>query len=100
MLTSLLWEARIWPVVWRRRLAYWLVGNKENLAFLVMLGLPILGVAGIIFFSHLGGTRIAPAPLPARRPGATRAGRGGNDLPCLSPKLHFQTPGAPLARHG
>ena len=46
MFTSLLCEARIWPIVWRRRLAYWLVGEKENLAFLVMLGLPILGEIG------------------------------------------------------
>jgi len=61
MLTSLLCEARIWPVVWRRRLAYWLVGEKENLAFLVMLGLPVLGVAGIIYFAYVDGTRIEPA---------------------------------------
>jgi len=80
MLTSLLCEARIWPVVWRRRLAYWLVGEKENLAFLVMLGLPILGVAGIIYFAYVDGTRIEPARIQAVQREATRARRREIDL--------------------
>src|SRR5256886_15381464 len=75
MLTSLLCEARIWPVVWRRRLAYWLAGEKENLAFLVMLGLPVLALAGIIYFAYLDATRIAPARIQAVQREATHARR-------------------------
>src|SRR3989440_12923611 len=92
MLTSLLWEARIWPVVWRRRLAYWLVGNKENLAFLVMLGLPILGVAGLIYFFFVGGKRLEPAPPSGAERGGTPARRRANDLPSPPPNNHFGTP--------
>src|SRR5439155_747356 len=73
MLTLLLCEARIWPVVWRRRLAYWLAGEKENLAFLVMLGLPVLALAGIIYFAYLDATRIAPARIQAVQREATHA---------------------------
>ena len=97
MLTSLLCEARIWPVVWRRRLAYWLVGEKENLAFLVMLGLPILGVAGIIYFAYVDGTRIEPARIQAVQREATRARRREIDLQCLAENIYFEARGEPLA---
>ncbi len=97
MLTSLLCEARIWPIVWRRRLAYWLVGEKENLAFLVMLGLPILGVAGIIYFAYVDGTRIEPARIQAVQREATRARRREIDLQCLAENIYFEARGEPLA---
>ena len=97
MLTSLLCEARIWPVVWRRRLAYWLVGEKENLAFLVMLGLPILGMAGIIYFAYVDGTRIEPARIQAVQREATRARRREIDLQCLAENIYFEARGEPLA---
>lgn len=97
MLTSLLCEARIWPVVWRRRLAYyWLVGDKDNLAFLVMLGLPILGVAGIIYFAYSEGTRIEPARIQAVQREATHARRRANDLQCLAENIYFEARGEPL----
>ena len=97
MLTSLLCEARIWPVVWRRRLAYyWLAGEKDNLAFLVMLGLPILGVAGIIYFAYLDGTRIEPARVEAVQREATYAHRRANDLQCLAENIYFEARGEPL----
>jgi len=97
MLTSLLCEARIWPVIWRRRLAYWLVGEKENLGFLVMLGLPILGMAGIIYFAYVDGTRIEPARIQAVQREATRARRREIDLQCLAENIYFEARGEPLA---
>src|SRR2546421_12090618 len=97
MLTLLLCEARTWAVVWRRRLAYyWLVGEKDNLAFLAMLGLPILGVAGIIYFAYLDGTRIEPAGIQALQREAPRARRRENDLQCLAENIYFEARGGPL----
>src|SRR5437773_5976008 len=90
MLTSLLCEVRIWPVVWRRRLAYWLVGEKDNLAFLAMLGLPILAVTGIIYFAYVDGTRIQPARIQAVQREATRARRRASDLQCLAENIYFE----------
>ena len=66
MLTSLFMEVRIWPLVWRRRLAnYWLFGDKELLAFLAALVLLILAALGLISLAYLRGTRLEPARLEA-----------------------------------
>ena len=92
MLTSLLCEARIWPVVWRRRLAdYW----QDGLAFLVMLGVPLLGVAGIIYFAYLDGTRIEPARVEAVQREATHTRLRANDLQCLAENIYFEARGEP-----
>src|SRR2546430_12531141 len=96
MLTSLLCEARIWAVVWRRRLAYWLAGEKENLAFLVTLGLPVLALAGIIYFAYLDGTRIAPARIQAVQRAATHARRRATDLQCLAENTDVEARCEPL----
>jgi spore germination cell wall hydrolase CwlJ-like protein len=97
MLTSLLHEARIWPATWRRRLAwYWLVTGKDNLPFLAMLGVPILGIAGIICFAYLHGTRIEPAHIQAAQREATRAHRRESDLQCLAENIYFEARGEPL----
>ena len=97
MLTSLLREVRIWPVAWRCRLAYyWLVGKKDNLAFLVMLGLPILVLAGIVYFAHLDGARIEPAGIQAVQREETHARRRANDLQCLAENIYFEARGEPL----
>jgi spore germination cell wall hydrolase CwlJ-like protein len=97
MLTSLLREARIWPGAWRCRLAYyWLVGAKDNLAFIVMLGLPILVLAGIVSFAYLDGTRIEPARIQAVQREATHARRRANDLQCLAENIYFEARGEPL----
>jgi N-acetylmuramoyl-L-alanine amidase len=97
MLTSLLRDARIWPVVWRCRLAYyWLVGERGNLAFLVMLGLPILVLAGITYFAYLDGARIEPARIQAVQQEATHASRRANDLQCLAENIYFEARGEPL----
>ena len=97
MLTSLLCEARIRTVVWRRRFAYyWRAGEKDNLAFLAMLGLPILCVTGIIYFAYLDGTRIEPARMQAVQREATHARRRANDLQCLAENIYFEARGEPL----
>jgi len=97
MLTSLLCEARIRTVVWRRRFAYyWRAGEKDNLAFLAMLGLPILGVTGIIYFAYLDGTRIEPARMQAVQRQATHAHRRASDLQCLAENIYFEARGEPL----
>jgi spore germination cell wall hydrolase CwlJ-like protein len=97
MLATLLRKARKWPVVWRRRLAYyWFVGEKANLAFFAMLGLPVLAVAGIVHFAYLDGTRVEPARPDAVQREATWAHRRANDLQCLAENVYFEARGEPL----
>jgi spore germination cell wall hydrolase CwlJ-like protein len=97
MLASLFRKALTWLVVRRRLLAYfWLVGQKDNLAFLVMLGLPIFGVTSIIYFAHQDGTRIEPARVQAVQGESTHARRRANDLQCLAENIYFEARGEPL----
>jgi spore germination cell wall hydrolase CwlJ-like protein len=97
MLTSLLQQVRTWPGIWRRRLAWYrLVGPRVDLPFLAMLGLPILGVAGIVCFAYLQGTRVEPAPIQAMQREARRANRRENDLQCLAENIYFEARGEPL----
>ena len=51
VITSLLHHSRIWPTLWRRKLAWWLVDARDNLPFLAMVALPIMGMAGIVCFA-------------------------------------------------
>jgi spore germination cell wall hydrolase CwlJ-like protein len=98
MFTSLLYEVRFWPVAWRRRLAYyWLVGDKGTLAFLAVLGLLFLVMAGILYFAYQEGTRVEPAPTEVLQRQATRAQRRANDLQCLAENVYFEARGEPLA---
>jgi spore germination cell wall hydrolase CwlJ-like protein len=104
MLTPLLREVRIWPIIWRRRLPrYWLVDAKDSLPFLAMLGLPVLGVAGIVCFAYLGETRTEPAGVQAVQAAqaiqreAKRAQRRESDLQCLAENVYFEARGEPLA---
>ena len=98
MFTSLLFEARIWPVVWRRRLAcYRFAGAKDHLAFLAMLGLLLLGVLAIISFAYLEGTRVEPALIQAMQRETTRVQRRDTDLECLAENVYFEARGEPLA---
>jgi N-acetylmuramoyl-L-alanine amidase len=98
MLASLLREVRIWPVLWRCRLAaYRLSGVKENLAFAAMIGLVIAGVLGIVYFAYLAGTRIEPAHIEAVRREALDAQRRETELQCLAENIYFEARGEPLA---
>jgi spore germination cell wall hydrolase CwlJ-like protein len=97
MLTSLLREVRIWLAIWRRRLAWYrLVGTTGDLPFVAMLGLPILGVAGIVCFAYLHGTRIEPARIEAMQREAKRALRRESDLQCLAENIYFEARGEPV----
>lgn len=97
MLTSLLREVRIWRDIWRRRLAWYrLNGAQYDLPFLAMLGLPILGVIGIVCFAYLHQTRIEPARIEAMQREATRAIRRESDLQCLAENIYFEARGEPL----
>jgi N-acetylmuramoyl-L-alanine amidase len=97
MFTSLLFEARIRPAAWRRRLAYWFSGAKDDLAFFVMLALPILGVLGIVYFAYLAGTRIEPARIEAAQWEAKYAEQRADELQCLAENIYFEARGEPLA---
>jgi N-acetylmuramoyl-L-alanine amidase len=97
MFTSLLCQARFWPVVWRRRLAYyWRFGEKDHLAFLLVLALLILAVAGVISFAYLVGTRIEPSRIQAMQHEEMRARRRADDLQCLAENIYFEARGEPL----
>jgi spore germination cell wall hydrolase CwlJ-like protein len=97
MFTSLLFEARIRPTAWRRWLAYWFMGAKDGLAFFAMLGLPLLGVLGIVYFAYLAGTRIEPARIEATQWEARHAEQRADDLQCLAENIYFEARGEPLA---
>jgi hypothetical protein len=97
MLTSLLYEARIWPLLWRRRLAcYWAYGAREHLVFLVLLGVLVLAVGGIIYFADLDGTSIEPARIQALQREEISARRRADDLQCLAENIYFEARGEPL----
>ncbi len=97
MLTSLLYEIRLRPVLWQRRLAYSrLLSDRGNLAFAMMLALPILAVAGIVYFAYVYGTRIEPAHVEAVQREAARAQRRAHDLQCLAENIYFEARGEPV----
>ena len=98
MLTSLLMEVRIWPVVWRRRLAdYWQFGDKGGLVFLAILGLLLLVMFCIINFAYLEGTRTEPARIEAAQHQMIYAHQRAADLECLAENIYFEARGEPLA---
>jgi N-acetylmuramoyl-L-alanine amidase len=97
MLTSLLYEARIWPVLWRRRLAdYWRFGAKDQVVFVALLGVLILAASGSIYFAYLDGTRVEPARIEALQLAETRARQRADDLQCLAENVYFEARGEPL----
>ena len=105
MFTSLLYEVRIWPVLWRRRLGYyWLDRDKGGLAFLSMLGLVVVAVFSIVYFAYAEGTRVEPVSSEAVQLQATRAQREvtraqrrASDLRCLAENVYFEARGEPVA---
>jgi spore germination cell wall hydrolase CwlJ-like protein len=98
MLNSLLHEVRIWLAIWRRNLAWYrLVGARDDdLTFLAMLGLPILGVVGIVCFAYLHRTPVEPARIEATQREEKRAQRRESDLQCLAENIYFEARGEPL----
>ena len=102
MLRSLLYEARFWPGIWRRRFAYyWLIIDTGNLKFFSMFGMLILGVIGIVRFAYVDRMLIEPAVIqPARihaeQRQAALAQRRENDLECLAENIYFEARGQAL----
>ena len=98
MLTSLRFEARIWPLLWRRRLLdYWRFGAKEQLAFCALLALLVLAVAGAIYLAYAYGTRIEPLRIEAEERQEARARERTQELECLAENIYFEARGEPLA---
>jgi spore germination cell wall hydrolase CwlJ-like protein len=97
MLTALLQEARIWPTLWRRKLAwYWLRDARDSLPFLAMIGLPVLAMGGIIYLACLDGPRVEPDRTELAQHQAIRAHRRADDLQCLAQNIYFEARGEPL----
>jgi spore germination cell wall hydrolase CwlJ-like protein len=97
MLASLLFEARLRPAIWRRRLAcYWLVFETDNLKFFSVCGLLILGVMGIVRFAYVDRTRIEPVQMQAAAREMALAQRRADDLECLAENIYFEARGEPL----
>jgi spore germination cell wall hydrolase CwlJ-like protein len=99
MITALLHEARIWPTVWRRKLAWYRLSDvKESLPFLAMIGLPALGVTSIVCFACLHETKVEPVATDSLASHlAARAHRRESDLQCLAENVYFEARGEPLA---
>jgi N-acetylmuramoyl-L-alanine amidase len=96
MLTSLLHEARLRPAIWRRRLAwYWRVEVKEHLPFLAMIALPIVSIAGIVYFACAQEAPTAPANIENIQRETRRALRREGDLQCLAENVYFEARGEP-----
>jgi spore germination cell wall hydrolase CwlJ-like protein len=97
MLTSLLLEARVRPVVWRRRLVdYWRFAEKDGLVFLGMLGALLIAVFSTITFAYLYGARTEPARIEAAQQEETHERRRESDLQCLAENVYFEARGEPL----
>jgi spore germination cell wall hydrolase CwlJ-like protein len=98
MLTSLLLEARFWPLMWRRRLAYsWRFGAHQHLGFVALLALLMLAVAGVIYLAYRDGTSIEPVRIEAVRRDEARVLQRADDLQCLAENIYFEARGEPLA---
>jgi spore germination cell wall hydrolase CwlJ-like protein len=97
MSTSLFYEVRIWPVLWRRQLAYyWAYGAKGQLVFLALLAALIAGVTGGIYFACVNGSSLEPARLEALQRQETRAQRRADDVQCLAENVYFEARGEPV----
>ena len=98
MLTTLLHEARIRPVLWRRRLAgYRLFGANDHLVFGTALALLLLVGAGVIYVACLNGTSLEPVRIQLMQREEARAQQRADDLQCLAENVYFEARGEPLA---
>ncbi|HYM44468.1 MAG TPA: cell wall hydrolase [Steroidobacteraceae bacterium] len=97
MRTSLLYEVRIWPVLWRRRLGFlWKYGAHGQLMFVALLALLIAGAVGGIYFACANGVSFEPLRLEALQRQELRAQRRADDLRCLAENVYFEARGEPL----
>jgi N-acetylmuramoyl-L-alanine amidase len=97
MFATLLFEARLWPAIWRRRLAcYRLAVDTDNLKFFSVFGVLILGVIGIARFAFVDRVLIDPSRMQVVEREAARAQRRAIDLECLAENVYFEARGEPL----
>src|ERR1700685_59090 len=97
MFATLLFEARLWPAIWRRRLAcYRLAAGTDNLKFFSVFGVLILGVIGIARFAFVDRVLIDPSRMQVVEREAARAQRRAIDLECLAENVYFEARGEPL----
>lgn len=90
MFTSLRHKERIWLLVWQRRLAlYWLLAEKDNIAFFAMLGMPIVVLGLIVHFAFGVQASIDGSRIEAARQRAL-------ELRCLAENIYFEARGEPL----
>jgi Cell Wall Hydrolase len=95
MLTSLLHEVRIWPVLWRRRLAfYWMAGEKDGLVFFGVVASVIAAIAAIVCFAYAAEPRLAPVQVAATTPEV--ADQRALELRCLAENIYFEARGEPV----
>jgi spore germination cell wall hydrolase CwlJ-like protein len=98
MFTALIREARICPIVWRRRLScYWHGGARSQLPFVLLIAALLAAVAGAIYFASVDGIRAEPARIEAMQYAEARAQRRADDLQCLAQNIYFEARGEPLA---
>jgi len=97
MFTALLCEARMWPVLWRRRFAwYWHSGARGQLAFLGVLGALLAVMACAIGVACFDAVRAEPLRIDAMQHAEIRARRRAEDLECLAENVYFEARGEPL----
>lgn len=95
MLSSLRYQVRTWPIVWRGRLFYyWLTGENNGLGFFAMLGLPVIALGSIIWFAYADGLSNKAAAEQARLEAARQRAA---DLRCLAENIYFEARGEPIA---
>lgn len=93
MLTSLIIEGRLWRMAWRHRVEEVRFRASGSLLFVAMLGLPALGMAGIIWFAYWNGAQFEQQ---AEQRAMARAQRRAQDLHCLAQNVYFEARGEPL----
>jgi spore germination cell wall hydrolase CwlJ-like protein len=89
-------EARIWWSTCRYRLTDALFHSPGTLMFAAIMGLPTLGLAGIVCFAYRNDTQFQPAPIESVERVTARAQRRANDLECLAENVYFEARGEPL----
>jgi spore germination cell wall hydrolase CwlJ-like protein len=98
MFTALICEARLWPILWRRRLSwYWHSGARSQLPFVLLIAALLAAVAGAIYFASIDGIRAEPARIEAMQYAEARAQRRVDELQCLAQNIYFEARGEPLA---
>jgi N-acetylmuramoyl-L-alanine amidase len=97
MIQTLLQEARVRTVVWRRELEwYWLAKAKDHLPFVAMLAAPAVALTGILTFAYLNEPQVQMPSTETLSQEIKRAQKRESDLQCLAENIYFESRGEPL----